>query len=528
MEALGIFLQHEQAVADTATLCSLLGTSRAVAQLAQTNCEGRVDLRYYKGSPAFSLWLRKNKRLLRSLNVSLVGDSLNPRGRPAAEKELARGLGGRFADLAERDAHRAAQQLQAAADAAAAAVAAAHSVAALTEFAASFPAGTLEVSATQQMAQRTQRGINEAEAAVATLRSAAEAAGRAAAAAAARADDQGLLLKAFSSPTPSLMVLQALPLGQLTSLDLNFGSREPLLAEGETRADKLQQFTAVIAEMSQLRSLSLQLSAGRCAWHPAGTSAEVLLRGVTTLQQLTELQLGHLGNTSADLQPPVSLRRLAVSCDPTRDKVPLHLAHLTELTELGLIGADVECAHVVVEEDQLPVSLRQLAVGDISSSEPLVGLTNLQSLTVYDCEAPAQLQQLSVLKATLREVRLSYSGTVQPADAAQNWAVLRLRSLKLAKAGESCYATRAPQGARRCVACMRSMVVKLSALGSCCCYAVRWCLMQISSRCQSQRNGKLNMHAAHPCHPVQCIYKGTHVIACSICTAANRAYCVSL
>jgi hypothetical protein len=55
---------------------------------------------------------------------------------------------------------------------------------------------------------------------------------------------------------------------------------------------------------------------------------------------------------------------------------------------------------------------------------------------VHDCAAPAQLQQLSVLQGSLHEVRLSYHGNVLPADAAENWAVLPLRSLKLIKAGE--------------------------------------------------------------------------------------------
>jgi hypothetical protein len=127
------------------------------------------------------------------------------------------------------------------------------------------------------------------------------------------------------------LVLQALPLGQLTKLDLDFGSRKPLLAAGESRDDKLQQFTAVIAQMSQLRSLSLQLVT------EARAGAETLLQGVTTLGSLTELQLAPLGSESGGLQPPLSLRRLAIACDVPANIAPLHLAHLTQLTELGRI-----------------------------------------------------------------------------------------------------------------------------------------------------------------------------------------------
>jgi hypothetical protein len=145
------------------------------------------------------------------------------------------------------------------------------------------------------------------------------------------ANDQGLQLKAFSSTTPSMLVLQALPLGQLTKLDLNFGSREPLLAAGECRADKLQQFTAVMAQMTNLSSLSLQLVT------EARAGAETLLQGVTTLGNLTELQLAPLGAEPGRLQPPVSLRRLAIACDVPANVAPLRLAHLTQLTELDRI-----------------------------------------------------------------------------------------------------------------------------------------------------------------------------------------------
>jgi hypothetical protein len=284
----------------------------------------------------------------------------------------------------------------------------------------SFQAAAAEGLETQQMAQLAQRAISDAEAAVATLHSAAAAAERAAAAAAARATDQGLQLEAFSSTTPSVVVLQALPLGHLTKLDLNFGSTEPLLAAGESHAGKLQQF--------------------KLGGHGLGShvGAEVLLQGVTTLKNLTELQLGPLGTESAGLQPPVSMRRLVVSCVPTyAAPPPLRVAHLTQLTELGFFcGVDVQLAHTVVVDDQLPTSLQMLVVGDINSSASLIRLTNLQSLIVCHCKAPAQLQQLSVLQGNLCEVRLSYYGSVLPVDAAENWDVLRLRSLRLLKAGE--------------------------------------------------------------------------------------------
>jgi hypothetical protein len=161
------------------------------------------------------------------------------------------------------------------------------------------------------------------------------------------------------------LVLQALPLGQLTKLDLDFGSREPLLAAGESRDDKLQQFTVVIAQMSQLRSLSLQLVT------EARAGAETLLQGVTTLGSLTELQLAPLGSESGGLQPPLLLRRLA--CDVPANVAPLRLAHLTQLTELGRMAGGSKYAHTVVADDQLPTSLQQLVLEDIESSEPLVG-----------------------------------------------------------------------------------------------------------------------------------------------------------
>lgn len=164
-----------------------------------------------------------------------------------------------------------------------------------------------------------------------------------------------------------MLVLQALPLGQLTKLDLDFGSRKPLLAAGESRDDKLQQFTAVIAQMSQLRSLSLQLVT------EARAGAETLLQGVTTLGSLTELQLAPLGSESGGLQPPLSLRRLAIACDVPANVAPLHLAHLTQLTELGRMAGGSKYAHTVVADDQLPTSLQQLVLEDIKSSEPLVG-----------------------------------------------------------------------------------------------------------------------------------------------------------
>jgi hypothetical protein len=116
MEALDVFLKQQWAVADTGILCSLLQTSRAVGELAHTNCVGRVDVRCYKDSSLLSQWLRYNKRLLHSLDVSLPGDYRNPGGRAGAERALAGALSGRSASPAERNLNRTARQLRAAAE----------------------------------------------------------------------------------------------------------------------------------------------------------------------------------------------------------------------------------------------------------------------------------------------------------------------------------------------------------------------------------------------------------------------------
>ncbi|KAF6256630.1 hypothetical protein COO60DRAFT_92485 [Scenedesmus sp. NREL 46B-D3] len=149
----------------------------------------------------------------------------NPEGRPAAEIQLASALGGRSAELAESDARREAQQLQVAADAVAAAAAQAQTVTAAMAVAGRLPAGGVERCAVQALATLTERGAREAAAAAATLRDAAAAAVTAARAAAARAGNRHLLLQSFSSPTPSAMVLQALPLGQLTRLEGTLAAR---------------------------------------------------------------------------------------------------------------------------------------------------------------------------------------------------------------------------------------------------------------------------------------------------------------
>jgi hypothetical protein len=437
---------------DARSICVLLSTSKAIAQLLEQQCAGSITLRCDLGSlqqaEQFAAFIAKHGRLLQSLELQL------PQG--AAERRLAEHL---LSSALASASHTAAapatapvppatvavcaaatKAARSAAEAAAgAAAAAAEAAAAATD--AVRAAAADKVAAAAEATKAAAAAMTAMADAIAATTSAAGTATSSSSAAGGHSQQQQLQLplQMFSTTTPSDLLLRQLAVSSssnLTKLDLT----GPIFAHFP---DAPQAAAAALSGLTRLRSMSLCLAqVTEDGPHALSSSAAALLPALAHLTALTALTLVR----ARTKEPfgwqylPASLQQLAVSndgfgpemvvgpADYSDDACRLQLRHLTALTDLQLSGSGG-----MFPDDALPPNLVALKAIDpgVLTLLPLLDLQQLQRLTM-ECDAlPAVGWIFLSSLGQLTELQLLYTSGEAAAEAAEVGPALPISALRL-------------------------------------------------------------------------------------------------
>jgi hypothetical protein len=265
---------------------------------------------------------------------------------------------------------------------------------------------------------------------------------------AALAAPHGLQLQSFRGWASSSVLLRALSSSHLTQLHLGHLNAVP--------DSSVADVAAGIAGLTSLQDLSLSRvssSSDDAAAAPGGAGA--YLPALQPLTNLTSLTLhGQLYVQQLHIPDLLQLQFLQLheqrQARQARREQPLLLGHLGSVTNLQLSGVAVQ------QGDELPPGLQELKCLDMSSTEPLCGLTCLAKLLVVRATThAAQLQQLGESVRSLRNVQLWYSFAGHVNRGAAGWAALPLKELSIDTIRSTSYRVR--HSTLECLARLQSL-----------------------------------------------------------------------